>query len=54
MPNVAFSVNLRKVPEEAIVIVHNRRRPPIPMIVIYRPGANIARDDSANGVRDVY
>jgi formamidase len=65
MPKTAFQLNLKRPPEDAGVKTHNRWHPDIPMVEMFKPGAEfrvecfdwtggqIFNDDSANDVRDV-
>src|SRR2546429_2228598 len=65
MPKTAFQLNLKRPPEDARVKTHNRWHPDIPMVEMFKPGAEfrvecfdwtggqIFNDDSANDVRDV-
>ena len=63
MPKTAFQLNLKRPPEDAAVKTHNRWHPDIPMVEMFKPGAEfrvecfdwtggqIFNDDSANDVR---
>src|SRR5260370_30258480 len=39
MPKTAFQLNLKRPPEDAAVKTHNRWHPDIPMVEMFKPGA---------------